>query len=58
MTIWIYSFDDGTEFKLLNIGFSIQEIIMLEKMHGACVISHERICEVMRNENYITGRNG
>ena len=42
-TIWIYSFDDGTEFKLLNIGLSIQEIIMLEKLHGKCFVTHERV---------------
>ena len=42
-TIWIYSFDDGTEFKLLNIGFSIQEIVMLEKLHGKCFATHERV---------------
>lgn len=42
-TIWIYSFDDGVELKLLDTGFSIQEIVELEKLHGKCVISHERI---------------
>lgn len=41
--IWIYSFDDGIELKLLNIGFSMQEVAMLEKLHGKCVISHERV---------------
>lgn len=41
--IWSYSFEDGTQLKLINIGFSIQEIVTLEKLHGACVISHERI---------------
>lgn len=44
-TIWIYSFYDGTELKLLDTGFSIQEIVELEKLHGRCVISHERIGE-------------
>ena len=42
-TIWIYSFDDGTELKLLDTGFAVQEIVALEKLHGKCVISHERI---------------
>lgn len=42
-TIWIYSFDDGTELKLLDTGFAVQEIVVLEKLHGKCVISHERI---------------
>ena len=42
-TIWIYSFDDGTELKLLNAGLSIQEIVELAKIHGRCVVSHERI---------------
>lgn len=42
-TIWIYSFDDGTELKLLDTGFSTQEIVELEKLHGMCVISFKRI---------------
>ena len=42
-TIWIYSFDDGTELKLLDIRFSTQEIAELTKLHGKCIISHERI---------------
>ena len=42
-TIWIYLFDDGVELRLLDTGFSMQEIVELEKLHGRCVISHERI---------------
>lgn len=42
-TIWLYSFDDGTELKLLDAGLSTQEIVALAKLHGKCVISHERI---------------
>jgi len=42
-TIWIYVFDDGVELKLLDTGFSTQEILVLEKLHGKCVINHERI---------------
>ena len=42
-TIWIYSFDDGVELKLLDTGFSIEDIRKLEKMHGTCVISHYRV---------------
>lgn len=42
-TIWIYSFDDGTKLKLLDAGLSTQEIVELEKLHGKCVVSHERI---------------
>ena len=42
-TIWIYSFDDGTQLKLLDTGFSMKEIIALEKLHGKCVMSHKRI---------------
>lgn len=42
-TIWTYSFDDGTELKLLDTGFSTQEIFELEKLHGKCVMSHKRI---------------
>lgn len=43
MTIWTYSFEDGTLLKLIDVGFSIKELWKLEEMHGACVISHERI---------------
>lgn len=43
MTIWIYSFKDGTQLKLINVGFSTGELLELQKMHGACIISHERI---------------
>lgn len=42
-TIWTYSFDDGVELKLLDAGLSTQEIVELTKLHGKCVISHERI---------------
>lgn len=42
-TIWIYSFEDGTQLKLINMGFSTGELLVLQEMHGACVISHERI---------------
>ena len=42
-TIWIYSFDDGVELKLLDTGFSVQEIVELKKLHGKCVMSHKRI---------------
>ena len=42
-TVWSYLFDDGTQLKLLDTGFSMQEIVELEKLHGKCVVSHERI---------------
>lgn len=42
-TIWTYSFDDGTQLKLLNTGFSTQEIVELAKLHGKCVMSHESV---------------
>ena len=57
-TIWIYSFDDGTEFELLNIGFSTQEIIMLEKLHGKCFfVAHERVrrWRRMSSDSYYLG---
>ena len=41
-TIWIYLFDDATQLKLLDIGFSTREIVELEKLHGKCVMSHKR----------------
>ena len=42
-TIWIYSFDDGIELKLLDTGLSTQEIVELVKLHGKCVVNHEKI---------------
>ena len=41
-TIWIYRFNDGTTLKLLNVGFSIQELWLLQDLHGKCDISHVR----------------
>ena len=43
MTIWIYSFEDGTVLKLIDIGFSTGELWELKKIHGICTVSHERI---------------
>ena len=34
--IWVYSFEDGTELKLSDVGFSAEEIWKLEEIHGRC----------------------
>jgi len=39
MTIWIYCFDDGTTFKLLDVGFSMEELLLLQNLHGKCDVS-------------------
>ena len=41
--IWIYTFEDGTQLKLLNTGLSTEEIWKLQDIHGACVMSHEQL---------------
>ena len=41
-TVCIYCFDDGTTLKLLDVGFSIQELWLLQDLHGKCDISHVR----------------
>ena len=43
MTIWIYYFDDGTELKLIDVGFSTAELWKLAELHGKCSISHKRM---------------
>lgn len=41
--IWVYTFDDGTQLKLLNTGLSVEEIWKLQEIHGSCVVSYEAI---------------
>lgn len=44
MSVWIYTFEDGTQLKLINVGgLSTGEIWKLQELHGSCVISHERM---------------
>lgn len=38
-TVWIYCFDDGTTLKLLDVGFSTQELLLLQDLHGKCDVS-------------------
>ena len=33
---YIYTFEDGTVLKLLNVGLSVAEIWKLEELHGKC----------------------
>lgn len=35
--VYKYTFQDGTELKLLNIGFSVQEVWKLQEIHGKCL---------------------
>ncbi len=39
--IFEYKFKDGTELKLLNVGFSVEELWTLEKLHGKCEIRYK-----------------
>ena len=45
-TIWVYSFDDGTTLRLLDVGFSTQELWLLQSLHGKCNVN----CVRTRNE--------
>lgn len=42
--IFIYKFNDGTSFHLLNAGFSIREIWALEEIHGK--LTKQEVCQV------------
>ena len=33
---YIYTFEDGTVLKLLNVGLSVTEVWKLEELHGKC----------------------
>lgn len=33
---YIYTFEDGTVLKLLNVGLSVAEVWKLEELHGKC----------------------
>ena len=35
--IWVYEFEDGAEYLLLDVGLSIGDIQKLEELHGKCV---------------------
>lgn len=43
MIVWIYTFEDGTELKLLDFGLSTEEVWKLQEIHGACSVSWEKI---------------
>ena len=37
--VWVYTFDDGTVLRLLDVGLSVEEVCKLQLIHGACTIS-------------------
>ena len=39
--IYKYTFEDGTVLRLLDIGLSVEEVWMLEKLHGKCKAESE-----------------
>lgn len=41
MKVWIYTFEDGTVLKLLDIGLSVEEIWKLQELHGKCKVESE-----------------
>lgn len=43
MMVWVYTFDDGTILKLLEVGLSTEEVWKLQELHGACKPSWEKI---------------
>lgn len=38
-TVWIYTFEDGTVLRLLDVGLSVEEVWKLQLIHGECTIS-------------------
>ena len=43
MTIWIYTFEDGTRLELLNNGLSTAEVWKLQELHGKANVSYKQI---------------
>lgn len=43
MMVWVYTFEDGTVLKLLEVGLSTEEVWKLQELHGTCKASWERI---------------
>ena len=37
MIIWLYVFEDGERYELLNKGLSILDIEKLQEVHGKCI---------------------
>lgn len=41
--IYKYTFKDGTVLRLLGIGLSVEEVWVLEKLHGKCKVESEGV---------------
>lgn len=41
--IFKYTFEDGTVLRLLDVGLSVEEIRVLQELHGKCKIESEKI---------------
>ena len=40
--IYVYTFEDGTVLKLIDVGLSIEEVWKLQELHGKCKIESEK----------------
>lgn len=41
--LWIFSFTDGTQKKLLGAGFTSDELIKMCELHGKVTVSYDRV---------------
>ena len=39
MKLYIYTFEDGTNMKIVNCPLTIEELYALERLHGECISS-------------------
>lgn len=37
MTLYIYTFEDDTNIKIVNCPLTVEEILALERLHGECI---------------------
>lgn len=47
VTVWVYTFTDGTVLQLLQNGLSVAEVRALEPIHGKCSITHKTLKEAI-----------
>ena len=41
--IFKYTFEDGTVLRLLDVGLSVEEVWVLEELHGRCKMESEGV---------------
>lgn len=39
MTVWVYTFADGTVLKLLEVGLSVEDVWKLSEVHGRASVT-------------------